>query len=78
MGERCENLQKGLYTNFSEHLSFTVLLRKKKGIRNCTQAKQLVSLSLHFAHYCISWFYDHIYICFIMRNEVSIKINTWY
>lgn len=54
MGERCENLQKGLYTNFSEHLSFTVLLRKKKGIRNCTQAKQLVSLSLHFAHYCIS------------------------
>lgn len=54
MGERCGNLQKGLYTNFSEHLSFTVLLRKKKGIRNCTQAKQLVSLSLHFAHYCIS------------------------
>lgn len=54
MGERCGNLQKGLYTNFSEHLSFTVLLHKKKGIRNCTQAKQLVSLSLHFAHYCIS------------------------
>lgn len=34
MEERFGNLQKGLYTNFSKCLSFAILLRKKKGIRN--------------------------------------------
>lgn len=48
MEERCGNLQKGLYTNFSECLSFMILLHKKKGIRNCAQAKQLECLyALH-------------------------------
>lgn len=48
MEGRCGNLQKGLYTNFSECLSFMVLFHKKKGIRNCAQAKQLECLyALH-------------------------------
>lgn len=34
MEERFGNLQKGLYPNFSKCLSFAILLRKKKGIRN--------------------------------------------
>lgn len=50
MEVRCGNLQKGLYTNFSQCLSFTVLLHKKKAIRNCTQAKQLECLYLYASH----------------------------
>lgn len=66
MEERCANLQKGLYTNFSECLSFTVLLCKKKGIRNCTQAKQLECLYLYTLH--ITVFHD------FMTTFVSVSL----
>lgn len=53
MEERCGTLQKGLYTNFSACLSFMILLYKKNGIRNCTQARQLECLYLYASHITI-------------------------
>lgn len=66
MKKWCGNLQKGLYTNFLGCLSFMILLHKKKGIRNCTQAKQLEYLYLYTSH--ITVFHD------FMTTFVSVSL----
>lgn len=54
MEERCRNLLKELYTDFSVFIIYN-LLHKKKGSQELHPSQTIrVSLSLCFAHYCIS------------------------